>query len=224
MRSHCPDCGALSNFVAAGSENRLRTDLAMRYYGRENRKASFHFLKCSGCGRGGMARVWHIDRGDSMFGDMDEFHPRPVRRETLPSGVPHGVLSEYREAEYCAALGARRAAVALYRSALEKSLRANGYTKKHGNLLARIDLAAADGVIAAARRQRAHHDVRLTGNDVLHDPWREVGADETEAAAMLVHRLIEDLYGDRETVEAVLAEKGRLADADPAEQITDGEA
>ncbi len=54
-----------------------------------------------------------------------------------------------REAERCAAVGAWRAASAMLRSALEKTLKANGYT--NGNLAQKIDAAAVDGVIPAAR-------------------------------------------------------------------------
>jgi hypothetical protein len=76
-----------------------------------------------------------------------------------------------------------------FRSALEKALKANGYMK--GSLAARIDEAAGDGVITEARRKRAHEDVRVLGNDVLHDEWRSVTDDEV-TAAHYVQRILED--------------------------------
>jgi hypothetical protein len=48
---------------------------------------------------------------------------------------------------------------------------ANGYV--NGPLRDRIDEAAADGTITAARSRRAHEDIRVLGNDVLHEDWRE---------------------------------------------------
>ena len=76
-----------------------------------------------------------------------------------------------------------------------------------------IDKAAADGVITAARAKRAHEDVRVLGNDVLHDPWREVTEDDVGASHRYVQRILEDLYDDRASVEAILQDKGRLTQA-----------
>jgi hypothetical protein len=78
------------------------------------------------------------------------------------------------------------------------------------NLKKRIDAAAADGVITAARQKKAHDDVRSLGNDVLHEDWREVTDDEVENAHRYAQRILEDLYDDRTTVEKILTQKGRL--------------
>lgn len=75
----------------------------------------------------------------------------------------------------------------------------------------RIDDAAADGVITAARQKRAHDDVRVLGNDVLHEPWREVSPKEYEGARYYVQRILEDFYDSRAEVEATLVAKGRIA-------------
>ena len=74
----------------------------------------------------------------------------------------------------------------------------------------RIDKAAADGVITAARSKRAHDDVRVLGNDVLHDDWRVVTEEEVELSHRYVQRILEDLYDDRASVEDILREKKRL--------------
>ena len=131
---------------------------------------------------------------------MDQF--------SIPSGLPDGVQREFREAELCASVQAWRAGSALFRSALEKVLRANGYHK--GSLADRIDEAAADGVITAARSKRAHDEIRVLGNDILHDDWREVTEDEFELAHHYAQRIFEDLYDDRPSVQALLIGKGRL--------------
>ncbi len=98
--------------------------------------------------------------------------------------------------------------VALLRSAVEKALAANGYDS--GTLAERINTAAGDGVITAARQRRAHEDVRSLGNDILPDEWRPVAAVEYEAAHHYVQRILEDFYDQRDEVEALLVEKGRL--------------
>ena len=102
-----------------------------------------------------------------------------------------------------------QAASALFRSALEKTLKANGYTDR-GNVQDRIDHACGDGVITAARKERATK-IRVLGNDVLHDEWREVTAEEATLAHHYVQRVLEDFYDDRETTERVLRKAKRIA-------------
>jgi hypothetical protein len=140
-----------------------------------------------------------------MLGD---FYPRTIDTLPIPQHVPLGVQSEFREAELCASVGAWRAGSSLLRSTLEKTLAANGYDK--GSLAARIDEAAVDGAITAARSKRAHEDIRVLGNDVLHDEWREVTQDEFDLAHHYAQRILEDFYDDRPSVEALLISKGRL--------------
>ncbi len=124
------------------------------------------------------------------------------------SGIPEGIEKEFREAERCLAFGAWRAASALIRSTLEKTLNANGY--RSGTLAAKIDTACADGVITDSRRKRAHEEVRVLGNDVLHDEWHPVAPDDVGAARHYAQRIIEDLYDDRPSVEAILRAKKRV--------------
>lgn len=100
-----------------------------------------------------------------------------------------------------------RASAAMLRSTLEKTLKANGYNER--NLYQKIEAAGVDGVITSARRQRAQDLIRTLGNDVLHDDWRKVDAEEVQAAYRYVSRIVEDFYDDRETVESVLLQKGR---------------
>jgi hypothetical protein len=126
----------------------------------------------------------------------------------IPHLVPPGVQSEFRESELCASVGAWRAGSSLLRSTLEKTLRTNGYVK--GSLADRIDEAAADAVITAARSKRAHEDIRVLGNDVLHDEWREVTEDEFDLAHHYAQRILEDFYDDRPSVEALLIAKKRI--------------
>ncbi|KVP26407.1 hypothetical protein WJ85_34380 [Burkholderia ubonensis] len=60
------------------------------------------------------------------------------------------------------------------------------------------------------------------GNDVLHDEWRKVSAEEVQTAKDYAARLLHDFYDDRETVIAVLREKGRVSDDDkPVERALD---
>jgi len=136
-------------------------------------------------------------------------------RITIPTAVPDGIRKEFQEGEACLDSNSLRAAAAMFRSVLDKTMRANGYKLKKGTPLEQqIDLAADDGVITAARRRRAHEDVRVLGNDVLHDEWRAVTEDEAQAAHEYAARVLHDFYDDRETVLTELRAAGRETDED----------
>jgi hypothetical protein len=168
----------------------------------------YKLLRRASCGCGGLAEI-HMRPGTNYAqGLLTAFYPRTIEKLPVPPGVPDGIKKEFEESELCASVQAWRAASALLRSTLEKTLRANGYKK--GSLADRIDEAAADGVITAARSKRAHDNVRVLGNDVLHDDWREVVEEEFDDAHRYAQRVLEDLYDDRPSVEAILKAKGRV--------------
>ena len=154
------------------------------------------------------------DNGTRVNAILECFYPVSADHLPLPNDVPPDIEAEFREAELCASFKANRASSALYRSVLEKTLKANGYVKGNDSSLTdlykRIDAAASDGIITDARRKKAHDDIRALGNDVLHDDWRVVTDDEVEDAHHYTQRILEDLYADRPTVEAILISKGKL--------------
>jgi hypothetical protein len=103
----------------------------------------------------------------------------------------------------------------MFRSVLDKTLRANGYKVKNGTTLEQqIDMAAADGVITPARSRRAHEEIRVLGNDVLHDEWHEIAVEDVEAARHYAQRVLEDFYDDRNSVLTQLRSAGRVPDED----------
>jgi Arc/MetJ-type ribon-helix-helix transcriptional regulator len=210
VRAVCPDCGGAIAIWDMHEKDRevgfLLENRPHTYEGRPFTRVHWRLLRCSGCGRAGMAK-FH-DSGDGGRAELESFVPYALSTAPLPDGVPAGVVREYREAELCASSGAYRAASAMLRSALEKVLKENGYAS--GSLQAKIDLAAKDGVITQARKSKAHEDVRVLGNEVVHDEWREVTVDEVTVALHYLQRILEDLYDDRQSVEALLIAAGRL--------------
>jgi hypothetical protein len=211
VRANCPNCGgAVTSFehIVSGTELGvvLRGGGPYVIGGRPFGYITYHLVRCAGCGSGGLTTVHH--NGDYTSGMLGDFYPRTIDMLPIPQQVPPGVQSEFKEAELCASVGAWRAGSSLLRSTLEKTLVANGYEK--GSLATRIDEAAADGAITAARSKRAHEDIRVLGNDVLHDEWREVTQDEFDLAHHYAQRILEDFYDDRPSVEALLISKGRL--------------
>lgn len=208
VRAECPDCQAVSYFDYQSSKGELGyllIDEHHHFEGQAFLRIHWRMLRCSGCGRAGLAKFHDNGR---LPATLESFYPRALSIAKLPAKVPEGIVKEYREGEVCASVEAWRAASALLRSTLEKTLKANGYTK--GSLEAKIDEAAADGVITAARSQKAHDDIRVLGNEVVHDEWRAVTEDEVQAALHYAQRVLEDLYDDRDTVEEILIAKKRI--------------
>jgi len=209
VRASCPDCEAISvfDFRETGREcGYIIINESHNYEDETYGRLIYRLLKCSGCGRAGLAK-FH-DKASPGTEILESFFPRALVNAPLPSDIPDKIVNEYREAELCSSFEAWRAASALLRSTLEKTLKENGYTS--GSLQQKIDCAAEDGVITPARKRKAHEEIRVLGNDIVHDEWREVNEVEVEASMHYVQRILEDFYDDRETVEKILTEKGHL--------------
>ena len=191
VKAYCPDCEAVStfDFQEPGREFGYIVDGSIIY----------RLLRCSGCHRAGVAK---IHQSSGVCAVLKDFYPTSIEKFKIPEDVPSGIKEEFREAELCASVNALRAALALFRSTLEKALEENGYAT--GNLKEKIDKAAHDHVITAPRQTRAHSQIRDIGNEILHGMWRAVAQDEVDAAHLYTQRILEDLYDDRKTVEAHL--------------------
>lgn len=212
MQAPCPDCGAPTTFepkVEGREFGFVEQSIPHMFKGSSYRRVLYILMRCSVCGRGGLAQI-HVN-DTVQTGALGEFYPIAIEFAKLPSGVPKGIEAEFREAEAGLAFGSSRSASAMFRSALEKTLKANGYTM--GDLYKKIEAAADDGVITEALKQRAHDDVRVLGNDVLHEDWRDVSPEEAEQAHHYAQRIIEAFYDHRPVVEKVLTAKKRLAPA-----------
>ena len=207
--THCPDCGALATFSfrndRGGEHGFISRDRRHELDGTGFARYLYRLMSCGGCGRGGLA-VIH-DNGQIFDGTLGEFYPSSIEKLPVPADVPEGILKEFREAELCAAHGAYRAASAMLRSVLEKTLKANGY--KERDLKQSIEKAAAEKMLSETRKNRAHENREL-GNDVVHDDWREVVPDEYQSAHKYAQRILEDFYDDRVTVEAQLRALKRI--------------
>jgi len=203
ISAQCPQCG-VSNFELKGA---LIAEGGHPYDNRNWQQLSYTFHQCSRCHRGALAKVHN--NGNYAGAEVEEFFPFAIEQAILPNSVPEDIVKEFREAELCASFRAYRAASALFRSVLEKTLKVSGYTT--GTLESRIDTAATDGVITETRAQRAHDEIRVLGNDVLHDAWREVTEDEVALTRHYAQRVLEDLYDDRASIEQKLIAKGRLS-------------
>jgi Domain of unknown function (DUF4145) len=214
IRAQCKGCrGALSNFEwRAGDAPLGAVHRPYRDYSMGDGIMQFRLYRCMGCSMGALAA---IATGNSNFPsgvrELVWFHPEAKDRLELPKGVPDGIKKEFLEGETCLEAGAFRAAAAMFRSVLDKTLRENGYKAKKGTTLEQqIDLAAGDGVITQARKRRAHDEVRVLGNDVLHDEWQPVREEDVNAARHYSQRVLEDFYDDRDSVLKQLYEAKRL--------------
>lgn len=223
VRARCPECdGAITVFNHMDVSSHSAFGVVLNpgnhmYDGMGFSAVQWRLLKCSGCGRAGLAKIHHGGSPNTL----ESFHPRALLSSPIPDGVPSTILNEFREAELCMSVEAWRGASALLRSTLEKTLEENGYLE--GSLHKKIDDAASDGVITAARKQKAHDDIRVLGNEVVHDEWREIREDEVEAALHYAQRILEDFYDDRESVVSLLVKNNRIPMQEESKTSTDEE-
>jgi len=216
--ARCPDCDAVTSFDTRGHGNNalgaVIIDGPHQYRGNRYGRVLWQFFRCNVCNRGAVAKLY--DNGSPQTAVLEVFLPKAIEKAALPKDVPQDLVKEFREAEIDAANGAYRSASAMLPSVLDKTLKKNGYDeveytddkgvrKKSNSLLHRIDAATSDGVITETRRRRAHENIRVLGNDILHEDWREVTEQEFEEAHKYSQRILEDFYDDRATVEARLA-------------------
>lgn len=209
VRARCPNCdGAMSLFSHLDNNRQEYGVISIggnhHFDGRNYSTIEWRLLRCSGCDQAGLAK---IHKGNMPL-SLESFHPRALPCSPIPDGVPNSISNEFREAELCISVEAWRGASALLRSTLEKTLGENGYLD--GSLHDKIDNAAEDGVITAARKRKAHDDIRVLGNEVVHDEWRVVSEDEVHAALHYAQRILEDFYDDRESVEKILIKQKRI--------------
>lgn len=217
IRARCPGChGALSSFEwrnQAGQFGVITNTHEHRHWGGVN--LDYRLFRCAGCGRGGLGVVAYPGQFPGAYRDLYSFFPEVRDRLVLPKSVPDGIKKEFREGETCLDSVAIRAAAGMFRSVLDKTLRANGYKEKKGTTLEQqIDAAAEDGVITQARKRRAHDEIRVLGNDVLHDEWQQIPVEDVEAARHYAQRILEDFYDDRDSVLKLLRSAGRVPDED----------
>jgi len=103
----------------------------------------------------------------------------------------------------------------MLRSVLEKTLKKHGYVRDGNqlcNLYEKIEAACNDGVIAAALRNRAHAQIRVLGNDILHEDYRVVDNGQFDDAHHYTQRILEGFYDDPDEVRDLLVAAGRLND------------
>lgn len=214
----CPTCEVITTFESLENNGREHGSIVMnsrsldgKYAPEGTHRIVFRLLRCAGCGRAGLAAI--ADPGGNITqGILIEFLPLSVAALPLPKGVPDGILSEFREAEKDASVQAYRSASAMLRSTLEKTLKGHGYTS--GTLESKINDAAEDGIITLPLKKRAHSDIRVLGNNILHDEWRKVDINEFENAHEYTRRVLECFYDDPETVKNILEEKSKQSEAE----------
>ena len=205
----CPDCNAITNFDYKDSSREFGyvvINRQHRYNGQNFSRIVYKLFSCTGCGRGGIAKI-HCNN-NAQEGKVEDFYPVGIDKAKVPNNIPDEILAELNEAELCASVQAWRAGSTMLRSVLEKVLAQNGYDEKR--LVDKIDAANKDGIITDSRTQKAHNEVRALGNDILHDEWKEVTEEDFAIAYHYCQRIIEDFYDDRPTVENILKEKGRI--------------
>lgn len=222
IKAVCPDCGTPTQFKRHGPE-------IVKKYGKMERGRfaqswvlRSYLYTCTACNRAGYAEVKEAGTPQERRISLEAFFPPSITHRTLPPLTPPEIVAEYGEAERSVAFKCSRAGAALVRSALEKTLIANGYKSSDMGLKRRLTLAGNEGIVTKAHVELAEEHVRILGNDVLHGKWREVAAEEVEKALEYVMWILRDFYEARETIEGILRKKERLPEAkDPAKEAAD---
>ena len=220
--AHCPGCrGGRSTFEwqIAGREIGVVTDTTSDNPWQTTCKRDFRLFRCAGCGMGAYGVILYKNYDDypGSYNHLVKFYPESKQRLDIPKDTPQGITTEFREAEECFDNNCFRAAAGLFRSVLDKTMRANGYkTNQERNLYRQIE--ADDGIITQARKRRAHDEIRVLGNDVLHDDWQRISEEDVEACRHYCQRILEDFYDDREPVLKLLEEAGRVEKSSQEEE------
>lgn len=129
IAARCPGCeGALSSFEWRTRKGQWGVITLNKTHPRwGSGLLDYRLFRCAGCGRGGLGVVFY-DGGNypGFHRELNSFHPEVRDRLILPKGVPAGIEKEFREGEKCLDSGCVRAAAGMFRSVLDKALRANG--------------------------------------------------------------------------------------------------
>lgn len=219
----CPGCNGSTSTYEWISDGQIKGAVVKRQIVGSLGQVDVHYrlFRCAGCNQGGLGLV-ALGRNARYPDDIRRllnFMPESKERLNLPDNVPIGIQKEFREGEGCLENNFIRAAAGMFRSVLDKTLRANGYKVKTGTRLdQQIDAATKDGVITESRRRRAHDEIRVLGNDVLHDEWHEIPEEDVLDARHYAQRILEDFYDDREIVLKMLREANRIPDEDKQEK------
>lgn len=213
--AHCPECsGGRSTFEwkIDGKEIGAVTNPIEDRYWRDC-LLTYRLFKCAGCGMGalGIIKFGGDQKYPGSYSRLVTFYPESKDSLRLPKQTPLGIRAEFHEAEACLGNDCFRAAAGLFRSVLDKTMRDNGYkTKQENDLFKQIEAAAKEGVITQARKKKAHDEIRVLGNDVLHDDWHEISEEDVQAARHYCQRILEDFFDDRESVLTLLRTVGRV--------------
>ncbi|TSC86706.1 MAG: hypothetical protein G01um10147_787 [Microgenomates group bacterium Gr01-1014_7] len=212
IRARCPDCGGAVTTFEFDSQNSGHGYIlhdTQHHYDRQTFSRILYYLgKCAGCGRGGLAKIH--DYGNVKDGALEWFFPMSIESLEVPTQTPEPIKKEFEEAELCASVGARRAGAAMLRSTLEKVLRDHGYTERH--LTVNIKNAGEDQVITLVLKRQISDVVKVLGDEVLHQSWREVTEEEFELAHEYTQNILKNFYDYPDTVAEILKEKGRLVE------------
>lgn len=178
FQTDCPHCST----TGAGFT------VAFQWRGKESFDTAQLLAVCGICGRGSiflsryLAGSGHPDLSvldvaftDSRYAIEDRW---PSATLSIPENTPDAIAHFYRQG--LENLGARRwdAAGAMFRKTLDVATKALDPDLKKFSLFHRIEKLAEDGMLTPAMRAWSH-EIRLDGNDAVHDEKPETEDDAT---------------------------------------------
>jgi hypothetical protein len=200
----CPRCGRISNFSSPHSAL-LRQWPESGYMGPLVEMMSV--LTCNGCGEGSV--VVTKDHGGRNL-ELLHIYPAPGAG-ILDRQVNRGVASTYDEGARCLSIGANRAAVVMFRSALSLFVKDKGSdkAKKERHLKNALKHMKDDGDLHKSLWDWADHLNQL-GNEGAHpEDYDDITAEEAEGLGKFVRHLVRHEY---EMPAQLLRDQGLLKD------------
>ena len=181
----CPHCDTRSNF-----DHRVSAD---GIWGKEPERVSvtLQTWQCQQCG--GLIVV--ILKHREQRSPARELPIYPAAVPGVDASVPEAVGADYIEGVECLGIGAYKAAVNMFRRALQQVMLEKN-APKGKRLIDQIDALVDDRVLPQDIGEWAH-EIRLWGNDGAHpsnDGLEKVTEEETEEVRGFLERLFESVY------------------------------
>ena len=203
VNAYCPVCDGRSNFVRESGAFSLTSKTLNKYYGLFTGSITFLLLKCVTCSLGALGIIY--EDLDSEIKVLVDFYPKVKKITKLPDDTPEDISSEFKSAENCANIEEYRPAATMLRSTIEKVLNNHGYNE--WRLSDNLKNLQKDRLITAPLARKNKLVVKILGDQVLHQKWREVDEKEYLTAREYALDLIKAFYSD---VEGVALERERL--------------
>lgn len=120
-----------------------------------------------------------------------EWYPKTGQSKGFPD-VPEAIAAAAREAHSASSINAPMAAILMARTVVEATAKDKGI--KTGNLVAKIDAMATEGLIRPSTKDAAH-EIRHFGNDMAHGDIEDVPTvEDADEVLTLMDEVLNEVF------------------------------